>query len=175
MDLWSCLLTPFIWGHTDSGARTIGIPCKFTTNMHAWLLVFEDSSFVLQNASYFRRNSDLVVSTKVDPILEAVMIMYCILHTTLQQLYAVTVSWSTVYSAHWMSVLCSSLSRRSTPNIPSALCRYVVCWSTMSMSPARWWTHGECIRQCLCTSLAVENVVLWNVRRWQKATRLIYG
>ena len=90
-----------------------------------------------------------------------------------QQLYAVTVSWSTVYTAHWMSVLCSSLSRRSNPNIPSALCRYVVCWSTMS--PARWWTHGECIRQCLCTSLAVENVVLWNVRRWQKATRLIYG
>ena len=123
MDLWSCLLTPFIWGHTDSGARTIGITCKFTTNMHAWLLVFEDSSFVLQNASYFRRNSDLVVSTKVDPILEAVMIMYCILHTTLRQLSMLWLSADLLCTVHteWAYYVVVSLDRASLIFLPPSV------------------------------------------------------
>ena len=68
--------------------------------MHAWLLVFEDSSFVLQNASNVRRNSDLVVSTKVDPILETVMIICFILHTTLQQLSMLWLSAALLSTVH---------------------------------------------------------------------------
>ena len=68
--------------------------------MLAWLLVFEDSSFVLQNASNVRRNSDLVVSTKVDPILETVMIICFILHTTLQQLSMLWLSAALLSTVH---------------------------------------------------------------------------